>query len=274
MEKHKADLKIHVNTLIDWFKEIEKSFIDQFIADPDLNLAFNNQSGEYTIKDKSEKILSLLSLFMKNLLLASKQVSTIPKSVLSAIKQFSVNYIYITPRLLSTYEVNRLVFALDGRLINQTDSTMSMLIVFFVFIKTFIRRILLRIHDHYKEFKNFKYITISLRYFSSILQYVIEDLYMETPVKTREILVWLNYYRSYNLINDEIKKLKGVDIIKNSSVSFKDENEFPAPISKENLLRFFDLNKDKIKNIQKLIYQWGQQMGTLVRNKLKELGQL
>lgn len=268
MEAHKKDIKTHVEWIIDWFKEVQQKFIDQLLVDSDMNLSFNNTSGKYLIKDKSEKIISLLSLLIKNLLSSCKNENGITARLVSSLKAFTQNHIYLSPKILSTFEINRLEFDIEGRIINLTESNLSMMVIFFLIVKVIINRILLKIHDNYSLFKNYKYISLSMKYFSSILYYIIEEIYIEKSPKLMDILIILNYSFSYKLINEEISLLKDIDIIKNSSIEYKDKNEFINPIQKEGISSFFQMNKSEIEKMKKLIFQFGIQLGTIIREKV------
>jgi hypothetical protein len=107
-----------------------------------------------------------------------------------------------------------------------------------------------------------------MKYFSSILYYIIEEIYIEKSPKLMDILIILNYSFSYKLINEEISLLKDIDIIKNSSIEYKDKNEFINPIQKEGISSFFQMNKSEIEKMKKLIFQFGIQLGTIIREKV------
>lgn len=269
MEEHRKSLRNHQQSLTDWFKTIEKTFIDEFFVYSDLNLAFNNFSGSLKLQEQSEKIVSLLNLFLKNLLVATANGKEIPFDVLIALNHYCLNNVYFAKKLLTTYEIFRLDFNLNGTIRNQTETTISMLIVFFTISKTFIQRILLKIHEHYPDFKNYKHIALSLKYFSSVLQHLIDEAYDKKPDKVRNILAYLNYLKNYKVKMENIITLFDSDIIRNNSIKYTDVNEFSSNlVDKEVISEFFNLNKEFCDEFKRVLVQWGTQFGMYIRKKL------
>lgn len=269
IEQHRKQLRNHQSYIIDWFKDTQQSFINDLLVDSDLNLAFNNNSGSVKIKNQSEKIISLINLLLRNLINSSSQSSMLPINLLEALKIFCNNNVYVAKKLLSTYEIFRLDFALDGRIINHTETTIAMLIAFFVFSKTFVYRIFLKIHDNYKQFKNYKHILLNLKYISSILIYLIHDAFNLNPNKMESILVYLNYLKSYQIKNKEIFQLKDIEIIKDASIKYTNYDEFAIDlIPREAISEFFIVNKSSCDKIKKIIIQWSVELGKYIRKNL------
>lgn len=269
IDNHKRSLRDHQDWLITWFKSVQKGFINDLLVDPDLNLSFNNYSGSLKLQEQSEKIISLINLLMRNLIIATSKASKIPKEVLTCLAYYCQNDIYLTKKLLSTFEVFRLDFSLNGMIRNHNEISISMLIVFFVISKTFIQRILMKIHDHFPGFKNFKFLSLSLKYLCSVIHYLIQDAFNDTPPKLKSILVYLNYLKSYKIKEPLILELYDSDIIKDTSIKYVDKDEFTSNlVPREVISDFFVINKDECSKIKKLFMQWGTQMGMLVRKRI------
>ena len=268
IDDHRKSLKHDQESIIKWFKKIQKTFIDELLTFSDINLAFNNFSGSLKLHELGEKTVSLLKLVVRNVLAATIKGNEIPEEVLQALNYFCLNKSYQAKKLLSTFEVFRLDFLVNGSIINLTETTIAMLMVFFVFIKTFVHRILLKIHDHYPEFKNYKYISLSMKYFSSVLVYLVEDTFRDKPKKQKNIIIYLNYIKNYKIKVPEIMAIKDDKILNNDSIEYDDINEFSVGlVPRESISNFFELYKDECEEIKKYLRQWGVQMGMYIRRK-------
>lgn len=270
MESHRLQLRPDQKSLIQWFRDTQTSFINELMVYPNLDLSFNNFSGSIKLQEQSEKIMSLLNLLMRNLLRASTEGKHIPEGVISSLKPYCSNNVYLAKMLLTTYEIFRLDFALNGSIINQNEHTSAMLVIFFVFTKTFINRILNKILDHYKEFKNYKYITLSMKFLSSILQYLIEELFDLNPIKKQNILIYLNYLKNYKEKKPNVIKLEGSDIIKNNAIEYNDWCEFNFNlVPKDAISDFFVLNREKLDEFKQILLQWGIKISDYVKKRIK-----
>lgn len=253
------------DSIINWFNQFQTSFYDEFREIPTMNLSFTNYSGDLKIKEQSQKIIAILNVFLKNIMTYASRPNDIPQKVLEIIYIYIKERAYFSPRFLSTYEINRLDFNFYGGVKNHTDASIGMLVALFLFSKTFVHRVMLRIKDYIPDFKNYKHIDISMKYCGSICHYLVRDAFRGNPVLTKDILALMNYYRNYHIKNEAVEK--SVDIL-NNNIQYKDIDEFSAGlVPEEQITKFFQDNVVFCEKFKKFIFQWSVGVGRAIRLK-------
>lgn len=262
---NKQQVAGHQDSLINWFNQFQTTFYDEFREIPDMNLAFSNYSGKLKIEEQAQKIVAILSIFIKNLIKYASKLSDIPKKIQEIIYNYIREKGYYAPYLLSTYEINRIDFNFYGGTKNHTDASIGMIVALFLFSKTFVHRIMLNIKDFIPDFKTYKYIDISMKYCGSILHYLVRDAFKGNPPLTKDILALMNYYRNYHIPNDAVEK--NADIL-NNRVQYKDIDEYSAKlVPEEQITSFFQTKTSFCDNFKKLIFNWSVGVGRQIRLK-------
>lgn len=265
INKNKQAIGSHQDSIINWFNQFQTAFYDEFREIPDMNLAFTNYSGDLKIQEQSQKIIAILNVFLKNIILYASKPSDIPVKVQEIIYNYIKEKAYFSPRLLSTYEINRLDFNFYGGVKNHTDASIGMVVALFLFSKTFVHRILLRIKDYIPDFKSFRYIDTSMKYVGSVFHYLTRDAFRGNPVLTKDILALMNYYRNYHIANEAVEK--SIDVL-NNNIQYKDIDEFSAGlVPEEQITAFFQKNVTFCEKFKKFIFQWAVGVGRAIRLK-------
>mmetsp|Transcript_34345 Transcript_34345/g.35639 ORF Transcript_34345/g.35639 Transcript_34345/m.35639 type:complete len:493 (+) Transcript_34345:12-1490(+) len=265
INKNKQAVGGHQDSLINWFNQFQVSFYEEFREIPDMNLAFTNYSGKLKIEEQSQKIIAILNIFLKNLVSYASKLNDIPTKIQEVIYNYVKEKAYYSPRLLSTYEINRLDFNFYGGIKNHTDASIGMIVALFLFSKTFVHRVMLRIKDFIPDFKNYRYIDTSMKYVGSVLHYLVRDSFRGNPGLTKDILALMNYYRNYHIPNEAVER--SIDIT-NNNVQYKDIDEFSAGlVPEEQITSFFQNKVSFCETFKKYIFQWAVGIGRAIRLK-------
>lgn len=259
----------HQDTLINWFNTFLGKFYDEFREIPDLNLSFNNYSGKLKIQEQSQIIIALLQIFLKCLYSSGSKLSDLPGKVQEILYNYIKEKAYFSPKLLSTYEINRLDFNFYGGTKNHSDASIAMVLGLFLFSKTLVQRILLRVKEFVPDFKSYRYIDITMKYVGSILHYLVRDAFRGNPPMTKDVLALMNYYRNYHISNEAIERTS--DVL-NNNIKYNDIDEYSANlVPEEQITSFFQTNVNFCEKFKKLIFEYCVMLGRGIRLKYAKM---
>lgn len=265
INKSSQALPGYQDTLINWFNTFLTDFYNEFREIPDMNLMFTNYSGKLKIQEQSQKINALLNIFFNCLLNNASDLKKIPNKIQQVIYTYIKEKAYFSPKSLSTFEVNRLDFNFYGGIKNHTDESIGMILALFLFSKTLVKRILLRIKDFVPDFKTFRHIDVSMKMIGSIIHYLVRDTFKGRPPLTKDVLALLNYYRNYHIDNKDLSKT--TDVL-NNNITYKDIDETAQDLFPEGLITsYFQTNVNQVEQFQNIIYRYAIGFGRKIRQK-------
>ena len=257
----------HIDSLKNWIISIQQSFWDEFKVFQDLDLSFNNFSGDLKIMAQSQKINAVLNIYLRNLLAKATKINELPEKIQDIIYRYIREKAYFPKGFLSTFEVNRLDFNFFGGTKNLTDAEVGMIVAFLILSRTTVQQILLHPIENFEHFKTFPKIQISCKYVGSILHYLCRDAFKASPPMVKELLALLNYYRNYHIFNKQVEEQQ--DLF-NTNMVFRDEDELAKNLVPENTItKYWNIkgNQAKIMQFTKIIYQWAIHIGKQIRTK-------
>ena len=255
-----------LDSIKNWLILITQPFFEEFRVFQDLNLSFNNYSGELKIQEQSQKIIAFLNKFFENLLKKTTKLSDVPEKIQSILYKYIKDKAFFPRKYLSTFEINRLDFYFYGSIKQNSDASAGMLLAFLIISRTFVMQLLLHIVENFEEFKTYRNIQISTKYVGSVLHYLIRDTFKVSPPMIKEVLALMNFYRNYKIFNEQIEK-KGNDVF-SSDITYRDIDELSRNLVPENTIsNFFTVNQKWCDSIKKYIYQWSINLAKGIRIK-------
>jgi hypothetical protein len=255
-----------MDTIKSWLILITEPFFEEFRVFQDLNLAFNNYSGDLKIQEQSQKIIAFLNKFFENLLKKSTKINDVPEKIQAIIYKYIKDKAYFPRKYLSTFEINRLDFYFYGSTKQNSDAAAGLITALLIISRTFVMQLLMHIVENFEEFKTYRNIQTSAKYVGSILHYLVRDTFKVSPPMIKEVLALMNFYRNYKIFNEQIEK-KSNDVFNNDMV-YRDVDELSKNLVPENTItKFFTMNQKWCDNIKKYIYQWSVNLSKAVRIK-------
>ena len=256
---------LDLEVLRKWLIDIQKSFFDELVGSLNTELSLNKTNvSKVKLEENYQKISALLNIFIKNLYKLNKETTTIPEKIISIISDYIKPNAIFPRKYLTTYEVNRLDFYLNGELKNVTDARGTMIITYLVISRCFVQTIMLHYKELFPQHKSNDLITNNAFVIGSILHYLTNDTFKSNPPRLDKLLSLNNYYRNNHLYNKELEE--------NSEYYHlsldKDElanNLLPVDESK----RFLQDNSVYIERFKGFLFNWGESVMKQVRLKLK-----
>ena len=252
----------------EWLILILQPFWEEFKVFQELNISFQNIDPEVKIKERSQLIIALIKKFMENLLSKSNKLHDIPITIQKVLYSYIKDKAYFSKLYLTTFQVNRLNFDVFGATKNVNESQGGMLIAFFVICGITVQQILLHIKEVFPDMKDFPTISLTAKYIGSIIHYLTRDTFQMEPEMVKEILVLMNYYRNYHLLNEEVEQVgSGIK----EKMKFKDKDEFERfLIPEKNISKFWEYNQAFIKAYKNFIFTWASKLARTIKKRYKD----
>ena len=192
----------------------------------------------------------------------------IPEKVHSILYNYIKNNSYYPKKYLSKFEIFRLDFNYYGA-VNKISLTQSAFILsYFIINGITVQQILLHLKEVFTEYSNCANIEKAAINLSSVLHYLVKQIF-ENKLKIKNDLIALfNYYRNYHLFDEKIEIMKD----KINKIIKIDEKEFEDEYAK-NLLPFEDIetlfnkNKKIIEEYMTILYNWAIQLSQNLNSK-------
>ena len=250
--------------LKDWIISMEETFFNEFNHYKKFIGNYLNSQGEQSFII-SKNILNCIKIFLDNL---KYNLDEIPEKVHSILYNYIKNNSYYPKKYLSKFEIFRLDFNYYGA-VNKISLTQSAFILsYFIINGITVQQILLHLKEVFTEYSNCANIEKAAINLSSILHYLVKQIF-ENKLKIKNDLIALfNYYRNYHLFDERIENMK--DKI-NKKIKI-DEKEFEDEYAK-NLLPFEDIetlfnkNKKIIEEYMTILYNWAIQLSQNLNSK-------
>ena len=254
-----------ISILKDWIISMEESFFYEFRNYEKFNSKLNNiYQGEKKQVFK-KNIINIIKIFINNL---ESSLEDIPDNVQYILYEYIKNNCYFPKKYLSKFQINRLDFNYYGGIKNITICQSAMILSYLIINGICVQQILLHIKDVFTEFSNCYKIDGAIKNISSILHYLVRDLFKKKQQKINDILALFNYYRNYHLYNEQIEKNKD-KINKKFCIEENDNDDeyIGLLLSYRDVKEFFDNNIKYIEEFKESIYIWSIELVKIIKNK-------
>ena len=260
-----------VAILKDWIISIEESFFNEFQNYEDFNSRLNLKIQGEKSQILKKSILNIINLFIDNL---ESNLENIPENVQSILFEYIKNKCYFPKKYLSKFQINRLDFNFNGSIKNITITQCAMIISYLIINGICVQQILLHLKDVFTEYSKCEDMNLAIKNISSILHYLVIDIFKKKQKKINDILALFNYYRSYHLYNEQIEKYKNKMNNKiNSKIEIEEndnDDEYNGLLlSYKEVKEFFDENNKTFEKFKDAIYDWSIELAKNIKNKFK-----
>ena len=254
--------------LKDWIISMEESFFNEFRNYEQFNSKLNNTYQGEKKQIFKKNIINIIKIFINNL---DSNLEDIPENVQYVLYEYIKNKCYYPKKYLSKFQINRLDFNFYGGIKNITICQSAMILSYLIINGICIQQILLHIKDVFTEYSNYYNIDEAIKNISSILHYLVRDVFKKKQTKINDILALFNYYRNYHLYNEHIEKLKDKIDERFSIVENDNDDEYSGLLlSYRKVKTFFDDNIKYIEEFKESIYNWSIELVENIRNKFSK----
>lgn len=243
-----------------------KLFFSEFTYIQDISFVLDEKTDEVEKIEIFSKITSLMRTLFKCLVNKTLKhgIPNLPKRLLYVLYTYVADNFYYHQTFLSSFEVFRLDFNFYGEVYKLSKSQRGMIIAFLLLNKTLIPHILLKPNLVFVKQKNDKSI-VNLKYFASILHYLVRDAFKYNPIMVKDRINLTNYYRSYHL--DDFSKFENAMDKFESDRDFGNLFETKSDLIKEEDLKiFFYENRTFIESFKDDIFSWASEFGHNINN--------
>lgn len=168
---------------------------------------------------------------------------------------------------MTVYMARRLQFSVYGSTINLNSDQISFLLAFVIIGGYVIQDVLVKKKVVCEEWKRYKYLEGNMKVIGSIMYYMMKEEFERRIERRDDMVSMINYYRTYHILSKKVESLIGKDgILKEGYDEVEDsdvyENEL---VEKKEVLKFWEMNGEFVKDYGKFIYDWGCKLGEVIR---------
>lgn len=254
-----------------WLLSLLKEFFETITEySNNHNLSFVTENiNSSTKQQNSQLILSTIKTFMECLISRTSQLSLIPENIQDILYEIIKTNSFHLKQYMTLYMARRLYFSVYGSVINLNTDQISFLLSYviiggYIVQDTLINR---RVDINSNNTKEGKFLKENMIVIGSILYYMMKEEFEKKVVKKDDTISMINYYRSYHISNKKVKELIGEDgMCKERLNNGEDKDEYEKGlVKKEDVLEFWEMNEEFVKDYKKFIYDWGCKLGDIVK---------
>jgi hypothetical protein len=250
--------------ITEWILERTRNFFSEMINP---NLSHVDLRKNLNTNEKSNYMKYYMKVFFDQLFQNVSKPADIPDEIRGIFAKFILTSVYFPKKYLTSFEINRLNFNLNGSLAKVKDSSASMIIGLLVFSRIICQKILLKITSHFPVVSEIEYLKDNFKQFASIIHYTAIYIYKAKTSISRNAIPLLNYYRNYK----EKPKFDTYDQFSNL-IQFEslpqDHDQLAIGLFPyEESASFINFNKEWNQQIKGLIYEWSLALSYHVMNK-------